>query len=78
MGHKKDSNSKSNFLVIFPWMFKCYMQEKIAWTEVTITTILGLKKLYLLLPSSSDCKKKCKLVECHTEHDIFWLFLKRR
>ena len=54
------------------------MQEKIAWTEVTITTILGLKKLYLLLPSSSDCKKKCKLVECHTEHDIFWLFLKRR
>ena len=25
---------------------------------------------YLLLPFSSDCKKKCKLVECHTGHVV--------
>ena len=39
----------------------------------TINAILENKYLYLLLPSSSDCKKKkkeCKLVERHTGHVV--------
>ena len=49
------------------------MYKKILLIE-TINAILENRYLYLLLPSSCDCKKKkkkeCKLVECHTGHVV--------
>ena len=68
---KRHNNSKLNFLVVFLWIYKCYIQEKIPWIgtkykpyfriEITLFTITFFKWL----------QKKCKLVECRTGH-VVW------
>ena len=55
---KGHNSSKLNFLVAFLWMYECYIQEKIPWIEANYEHYFSIEILYLLLPSSSNCKKK--------------------
>ena len=65
---KRHNNSKLNFLVVFLWMYKRYIQEKIPWIgtkhyfriEMTLFAITFFEWL----------QKKCKLVECCMGHIV--------
>ena len=63
---KRHNNSKLNFLVVFLWMYKCYIHEKIPWIgtnykhyfriEITLFTITFFEWLQLSRMSYGTCR----------------------
>ena len=67
---KRHNNSKLNFLVVFLWIYKCYIQEKIMWIEANYKHYFRMEITLFTMTFFLVTAKKCKLTECHTGHVV--------